>query len=101
MAESNQSGVAQCTFHHGFVGLGQGRRVYELEKTGAYAAAGISPEAQAFVNARLGAGASELRDLIILAWRQSASSRIGWPPIAVAEVEAGTVDPWISMIGPD
>lgn len=83
------------------VGLGQVRRVYELEKTGAYAAEGISPEAQAFVNARLGAGASELRDLIILAWRQSASSRIGWPPIAVAEVEAGTVDPWISMIGPD
>ena len=83
------------------VGLGQVRRTYELEKTGAFVADGISPDAQAFVNARLAAGASELRDLITLAWRQSASSRIGWPPVSVAEVEAGTADPWIAMVGAD
>lgn len=43
----------------------------------------------AFVTARLAAGAAELRDLIVEAWRASASDRVGWPAVAVAELEAG------------
>lgn len=54
-----------------------------------------------FVAERLGAGASELRDLIVMAWRDSARSRIGWPAISVADVEAGKVDPWESLLGKD
>ena len=50
---------------------------------------------------RLAAGASELRDLYILAWRDSADDEIGWPKVKVAEVEAGMADPWLAMYGED
>ena len=83
------------------VGLGQVAPLYRLEKTGAFTSDTIDPTTQAFVNARLAAGASELRDLIVLAWRDSADSRIGWPAVEVAAVEAGTADPWLAMIGED
>lgn len=54
-----------------------------------------------FVADRLGDGASELRDLIVLAWRESAKMKAGWPAISVADVEAGKVDPYESMMGKD
>jgi len=54
-----------------------------------------------FAAARLGAGASELRDLIVLAWRESATTKVGWPAINVADVEAGKVDPYVSLVGDD
>lgn len=44
---------------------------YQIEKAGGLAGAG-SPEAIAFVDARLAAGATELRDLIYTAWVRSA-----------------------------
>lgn len=72
---------------------------YRLEKTGGFRDA--DPRGAAFVTERLAAGASELRDLIILSWRESGTAAIGWPAVKVAEVEAGTVDPWTSMIGED
>jgi hypothetical protein len=72
---------------------------YRLEKAGGFRDA--DPRGAAFVTERLAAGASELRDLIILSWRESGTASIGWPAVKVAEVEAGTVDPWVSMIGED
>lgn len=83
--------------------LGQVRPFYEMEKAGAFGAdvndpAGVGGR---FVQDRLAAGASELRDLITLAWRRSATSEIGWPKVKVAEVEAGTADPWLAMYGAD
>ena len=54
-----------------------------------------------FAAVRIGAGASELRDLIVEAWRASASAKVGWPEVSVADVEAGKVDPWQAMIGAD
>jgi hypothetical protein len=54
-----------------------------------------------FAAERFGAGASELRDLIVLAWRDSATTRVGWPVIAVADVEAGKIDPYESLVGID
>ena len=77
---------------------------YRLEKTGAFAAnaeASVLAPGAAFANARLAAGAAELRDLITLAWRAAGEQSIGWPAIKVAEVEAGTADPWLAMIGED
>lgn len=62
---------------------------------------GADPRGVAFATERLGAGAGELRDLIIMAWRDSASIKVGWPAVSVADVEAGRVDPWIAMIGED
>ncbi|TAJ35541.1 MAG: S1/P1 Nuclease, partial [Brevundimonas sp.] len=72
---------------------------YRLEKAGAFRDS--DPRGAAFVNERLAAGAAELRDFIASAWTASGSASIGWPAVKVAEVEAGTVDPWIAMVGED
>ena len=72
---------------------------YRLEKAGGFQE--TNERGAAFVTARLAAGASELRDLITLAWRDSADDEIGWPKVKVAEVEAGTADPWLAMYGED
>ena len=72
---------------------------YRLEKAGGFApgdARGLD-----FATARLAAGAGELRDLIVIAWRLSGQAEVGWPKVKVAEVEAGTVDPWLAMVGRD
>lgn len=54
-----------------------------------------------FVEDRLAAGASELRDLYVLAWRDSADSKVGWPAVSVADVVAGKADAWDAMRGKD
>jgi hypothetical protein len=83
-----------------------------LAKTGSYAEplyqmwgegqfSGTDPRGAAFASSRVGAGAAELRDLIVLAWRASATASIGYPQVKVADVEAGTADPWIAMLGDD
>lgn len=79
--------------------LAQVTPFYRLEKAGAFR--DNRDDAAAFTIARLGAGAAELRDMFILAWRDSADDNIGWPAVKVAEVEAGTADPWIAMVGED
>lgn len=50
---------------------GMVERVYQLEKAGGFTGAG-TPEAKAFTDERLAAGAIELRDLIYSAWVHSA-----------------------------
>ena len=72
---------------------------YRLEKAGGFQE--TDERGAAFVTARLAAGASELRDLITLAWRDSADDSVGWPAVKVAEVEAGASDPWLAMYGED
>jgi hypothetical protein len=72
---------------------------YVLEKAGGFRDS--DARGGAFATARLAAGASELRDLFILAWRDSADDAIGWPAVKVNEVEAGTADPWLAMYGED
>jgi hypothetical protein len=73
---------------------------YELEKAGAFkpgAAKGV-----AFTTGRVAAGASELRDEIVLAWKASADGRIGYQPeLNVGDVESGRVDPYDSLYGDD
>ena len=46
-------------------------KTYQLEKSGAFAGAG-TPEGKTFVDERLAAGATELRDMIYSAWVRSA-----------------------------
>lgn len=72
---------------------------YRLEKAGGFRE--VDARGAAFATARLGAGAAELRDLYVLAWRDAADDSIGWPAVKVAEVEAGTADPWLAMYGED
>ena len=65
---------------------------YRLEKTGAFAKA--TPEGKAFTAGRLAAGAAELRDMIVDAWKLSATLSVGWPATKVSDVEAGKADPY-------
>lgn len=78
---------------------GQVAPLYRLQKSGAFAAG--DARGRSFVTARLGAGATELRDLIVLAWRASATEGVGWPAIKPADVIAGQFDPYDSMYGSD
>jgi hypothetical protein len=53
----------------------------------------------AFAAERLAAGASELRDHIVEAWRASGQVKVGWPAFRVTEFEAGTAPAWDSLYG--
>jgi hypothetical protein len=64
---------------------------YRLEKQGAFAKP--TPEGKAFTAKRLAAGAAELRDMIVEAWRASDNQTVGYPGVKVSDVEAGKVDP--------
>ena len=71
--------------------------VYRLE-----AAGGIdthSPAATTLVLDRLAAGAAEMRDLIVEAWQTSDDAKVGYPGIAVRDVESGTVVPTSANVG--
>ncbi|MGH7728248.1 MAG: S1/P1 Nuclease, partial [Vulcanimicrobiaceae bacterium] len=57
--------------------------LYDLAKQDAFARG--SPAAIAFVDARLAAGASELRDLVADAWDASAAEKVGYPVGVSAE----------------
>ena len=72
---------------------------YRLEKAGGFTT--DIPAGRAFALTQLAAGASELRDLVVEAWRTSADAEVGWRPVRVRDVEAGTVDPYESLRGVD
>jgi hypothetical protein len=73
---------------------------YELEKSGAFKPG--DTKGAAFTTGRVAAGAAELRDEIVLAWRASAAGKVGYQPeLNVADVEAGKVDPYVSLYGDD
>jgi hypothetical protein len=73
---------------------------YELEKAGAFKAA--DRKGVDFTTARVAAGAAELRDEIVLAWRASREAKIGYQPeVSVTDVEAGKLDPYDSVYGAD
>ena len=57
---------------------------------------------KAFTVHRLAVGASELRDLVMAAWRASATSTVGYPAVKVSDVETGAVaPPYEEMVGVD
>jgi hypothetical protein len=72
---------------------------YEMEKAGGMAQG--DPRATAFATERMAVGASELRDVIVEAWRASENSKVGWRPVAVKDVLAGKVDPYPALYGID
>lgn len=73
--------------------------LYALEKAGGLAK--DDPRGVAFATAQLSVGASELRDLIMVAWKASDTAEVGWKPVKVADVEAGKVDPFDALYGVD
>lgn len=78
---------------------------YELEKAGAFrpgAAPGIAAQGVAFTTGRVAAGASELRDEVVLAWKASETQKVGYrPQVSLPDVESGAVDPYDSLYGVD
>jgi hypothetical protein len=72
---------------------------YRLQKAGGFT--GDDLRGASFAAARLAAGASALRDVVVDAWRASASARVGWPSVAVSDVENRAFDPYDSLYGAD
>jgi len=73
--------------------------LYALEKAG-----GLNPgdpRGPAFATRQLAIGASELRDLIVEAWRTSLKETVGYKPVAVGDVLAGKADPYPALYGTD
>lgn len=73
--------------------------LYELEKAGGLKAG--DPRGPAFAQRQMSIGASELRDMIVEAWRASENQTVGWRPIAVRDVVAGKIDPYNALYGID
>jgi hypothetical protein len=72
---------------------------YALEKAGGFL--GGAAAGRAFAAERLAAAVAELRDQIVAAWRASADDRVGYPPVAVRDVEAGKALPLGELKGLD
>jgi hypothetical protein len=66
--------------------------VYQAAKdSGGDNYATAQPAELAIVTRQLAAGAAELRDEIVDAWRQSTDITVGFPLVRVSDIEAGTV----------
>ncbi len=73
--------------------------LFELEKAGAFSE--NLPAGKDFAANRLAAAISELRDMIVAAWRASADSIVGYPPVPVRDIESGKINPLSQMRGWD
>jgi len=73
--------------------------LFELEKAGDFSK--NTPSGVDFAAERLAAAVSELRDMIVAAWRTSSDATVGYPPVQVREVESGKVNPLRQMQGLD
>jgi hypothetical protein len=72
--------------------------LYEIDLRGGFRDS--TPEAVDFMRARLGDGATMLRDLIVDAWGASSTLKVGYPRgMTPADAEAGTVTPTRSLNG--
>ena len=73
--------------------------LYELEQAGGFRDG--DARGRAFAAQRLAAGATQLRNLFVDAWRRSATAEVGWPKVKVADVEAQGLDAYESLYGKD
>ncbi|HEV2530903.1 S1/P1 Nuclease [Phenylobacterium sp.] len=72
---------------------------YEMVKAGGLTPG--DPRGTQFATRQMAIGATELRDLIVEAWGVSRRESVGYKPVAVADVEAGKVDPYPGLYGTD
>jgi len=61
--------------------------LYRLEKAGAFRAA--TGEGLAFATRHLARAAAELRDLIVMAWKDSDNAGVGYPAVTITTLEKG------------
>lgn len=91
--------IEACLMSYLRVSWRQTEPFYQLYAQGGFA--GGDARGKAFAAERIAAGASELRNLIVMAWRASGDAKLGWPEVSVADVEAGRVDAWDALYGKD
>jgi hypothetical protein len=75
------------------------RPLFELEKAGGFSTS--TAAGRDFAAERLAAAVSELRDLILAAWRTSIDGTVGYPAVSVRDVESGKINPLRNMQGLD
>jgi hypothetical protein len=63
--------------------------LYRLEKGGAFRAA--TGEGIGFATLMVARGAAELRDLIVMAWKDSDNAGVGYPAVKITDLESGKV----------
>jgi len=73
--------------------------LYEMEKAGGLKAG--DPRGKTFAVRQLGLGASELRDLIVTAWRAADRQTVGWRPVPVTDILSGKTDPYAAFYAID
>ena len=79
--------------------LAQVGPLYELEKEGGFKRG--NPRGVVFTTARLSAGATAVRDMIVEAWLASAYTPVGYPPVNVRDIESGKVRATRELFGAD
>jgi hypothetical protein len=79
--------------------LAQVGPLYALEKDGGFDKG--DPRGIAFVTARLAAGATAVRDMIVEAWQQSADTPVGYPMVNMRDIESGKVKVTRDLFGAD
>ena len=79
--------------------LAQVGPLYALEKEGGFKKG--DPRGAAFATARLAAGAAALRDMIVDAWSDSATTTVGSSSVNVRDIESGKVRATRELFGPD
>lgn len=70
----------------------QAAALYELEKAGGLKSG--DPRGARFAAKQIAIGASELRDMIVMAWRGADKQTVGWRPVPLADIVSGKVDPY-------
>jgi hypothetical protein len=93
--------IQTCTVAYLTTTLGQTEPLYALRSAGGFQPG--DPRGRAFATARVAAGASALRDLILKAWRESDRGQIGYGDkiITVRDAEAGRPVPMGILYGED
>jgi hypothetical protein len=66
--------------------------LYEMEKAGGMKPG--DPRGPAFATRQIAIGASELRDLIVMAWQNADKQTVGYRPVPLADILSGKVDPY-------
>lgn len=61
--------------------------LYTLEKRGAFRAA--TGEGMHFATGQLARGVAELRDLVVMAWKDSDNAMVGYPAVKITALESG------------
>lgn len=79
--------------------LAQVAPLYALEKEGGFKVG--NERGVAFATARLAAGAAAVRDMIVQAWEESASTPVGYPMVNVRDIESGKVRATRDLFGAD